>query len=348
MPRPLPPRSTRRQFLAAALAGAAAAPLGLPSLAAETAPAPATARLNRKLVMKCATITPESFPYVDGLRRWKELAEARTGGMLEMQVFHTAQLGDERRINEGILAGSVQAGIGAGAWAGYVPAYNVVELPFLIKDLSHMYRLADGKLGAQIAEQAEAKGFKVLAYYSAGDQHFQTRSRPVRSLADIQGLKVRVIENKALVESFRALGAVPAPLPYPQIYTALQQGTVDGTANDLLSVTSLKLYEVAKYLTWSSYVAEPRPLIVATSFFNELPSDFQAVLLQTARESAVYERKAFEDKAASAKQEAEKGGMSFLTLSDREKWVDRVRPVWEEFGKSTPGAAGMIREIQEG
>jgi TRAP-type C4-dicarboxylate transport system substrate-binding protein len=150
------------------------------------------------------------------------------------------------------------------------------------------------------------------------------------------------------VQGFRALGAVPAPLPYPQIYTAVQQGTVDGTANDLLSVTSLKLYEVAKYLTLSSYVAEPRPLIVSKRFFDGLPADFRTLLADTARESASYERKVFEEKVAHARQEAEKGGMTFLTLSDRDKWVERSRPVWAEFGKATPGAAELIELIQRG
>jgi TRAP-type C4-dicarboxylate transport system substrate-binding protein len=162
----------------------------------------------------------------------------------------------------------------------------------------------------------------------------------------MEGLKIRVIENKALVAGFRALGAVPAPLPYPQIYTAVQQGTVDGTANDLLSVTSLKLYEVAKYLTLSSYVAEPRPLIVSKRFFEGLPADFRTLLVETALESATYERKVFEDKVANARQEAEKGGMTFLTLSDRDKWVEKSRPVWAEFGKATPGAAELIELIQ--
>jgi TRAP-type C4-dicarboxylate transport system substrate-binding protein len=210
-----------------------------------------------------------------------------------------------------------------------------------------MYRLADGELGKRIADQAEIKGYKVLAYYSAGEQHFQTRSKPIRTLDDIQGLKIRVIENKALVEGFRTLGAVPAPLPYPQIYTAVQQGTVDGTANDLLSVTSLKLYEVAKYLTISSYVAEPRPLIVSKRFFDGLPADFRDLLLETARESATYERKVFEEKVATAQAEAEKGGMTFLTLSDREKWIEKVKPAWDSFAQSTSGAAELIEIIQK-
>ncbi len=339
----------RRRFLQIAIGGAgslATAPIVGSFGSAIAAEPPTRARLAKKVTLKFATIVAESFPYVDGARRWKQLVEERTSGTVEIQVFHTAQLGDERTINEGILAGSIHAGVGAGAWAGYVPAYNVVELPFLIKDLKHMYSLADGPLGEKLAQHAEAKGFRVLAYYSAGDQHFQTRNKPVRSLSDMKGLKIRVIENRALVDGFRAFGAVPTPLPYPQIYTALQQGTVDGSANDILSVTTLKMYEVAKYFTMSSYVAEPRPVIMSASFLNSLPSDIQKVLMEAARESAVYERKVFEDKMAGAFQEARKNGMTFLELNDREKWVAAVRPVWDEFGKSTPGAAELIQIIQ--
>lgn len=333
----------RRRFLRASAAIATSASLVRPALGQ----APTVVRLPSKLQLKFATIAAESFPYVDGARRWKELVESRSGGTIEMQIFHSASLGSERTINEGVLAGSINAGIGAGAWAGFVPSYNVVSLPFLIRDLKHMYAVADGDPGRQIARDAEAKGFKVLAYFSAGDQHFQTRNRPIRSLADFKGLKMRVIENKALIDAFRAMGAVPAPIPYPQIYTALQQGTVDGTANDLLSVTTLKLYEVAKFITLSSYVVEPRPVIMSKAFLDSQPADVQRLLIETAREAAVFERKVFEDRLVSGEAEAKKNGMTFLTLTDREKWVDAVRPVWAEFGKSVPGGAEMIKAIQK-
>jgi tripartite ATP-independent transporter DctP family solute receptor len=330
---------SRRRFLGTALAGAA-------SMGSAFAQAPAVLRLPKKIQLRFATIAAESFPYVDGARKWKELLESRTGNTVEMQIFHTAQLGNERTINEGVLAGSIQIGIAAGAWAGFVPTYNVVQLPFLIRDLKHMYQLADGEVGERIARDAEAKGFKVLGYYSAGDQHFQTRTKPVRNLADFKGLKMRVIENKAVIDAFRAFGAVPTPIPYPQIYTSLQQGTVDGTANDLLSVTTLKLYEVAKFLTVSSYLAEPRPLIMAKAFFDSQPPELQRILVETARESAVYERKVFEDKLTSGEAEAKKSGMTFLTLADRPAWINLMGPVWDDFGKTVPGAADLIRAIQ--
>jgi tripartite ATP-independent transporter DctP family solute receptor len=334
--------ASRRRFLSGSASGAAALMLASRGTLAQ----PAIVKLPKKITIKAATITAESFPYVDGLRYWKKAVESRTGGDVDFQVFHTAQLGDERTVNEGILAGSIQVGIGAGAWAGFVPAYNVVELPFLIRDLKHMYSLADGALGAKLAEQAAAKGFKVLAYYSAGDQHFQTRRTTIRSLPDIKGLKMRVIQNKALIDGFRALGAVPTPLPYPEIYTALQQGTVDGTANDLLTVTSARLYEVVKLFTWSSYVVEPRPVIMSKAYFDGLPADFQKLLAETAQEAAVHERKVFEERAAGALDEAKKNGMQFFELTDRPKWVEASQPVWEAFGKATPGAAELIKIIQ--
>ncbi|MFM9888032.1 MAG: TRAP transporter substrate-binding protein [Burkholderiales bacterium] len=336
----------RRRFLGGALG---AAGLGAGTLLGpwQSANAQARASAPNKITLRFATITAESFPYVDGARRWKQLVEERTNGTVEMQIFHSAQLGDERTINEGILAGSIHAGIGAGAWAGFVPLYNVVQLPFLIPSLKAGYQLADGVLGERIAQAAEGRGYKVLAYFSAGDQHFQTRTKPIRGLADIKGLKIRVIENRALVDGFRALGAVPTPLPYPQIYTALQQGTVDGTANDVLSVTTLKMYEVAKHFTVSAYVAEPRPVIMSKGFFDGLPKDVQQVLAETAREAANFERQVFDSRMGSGIEEAKKNGMTFYELTDRPKWIDAVRPVWKEFGEKTPGAAELIQAIQK-
>jgi len=348
MPRQPSSKLTRRRFLSTGIAVAASGQAGLlANVRMATAQAPAVLKLPKKMSLKMATIAAESFPYVDGMRFWKQKLGERTGGDLELQIFHTAQLGDERTINEGILAGSIHVGIGAGAWAGFVPAYNVVELPFLIKDIQHMYKLADGELGERIGRQAEPKGFKVLAYYSTGDQHFQTRRVQIRTLADFKGLKIRVIQNRAVVEGFRALGAVPTPLAYPEIYTALQQGTVDGTANDLLTVITAKLYEVTKFFTVSSYVVEPRPVIMSKAFFDGLPKEVQTLLTDTARESAVFERKVFEDRTGGAMEEAKKNGMTFLDLSDRDKWIEASRPVWDEFGKSTPGAAELIEIIRK-
>jgi tripartite ATP-independent transporter DctP family solute receptor len=339
-----PLRPNRRSVLRASALGATSvllSPCGRTS-----AQAPGIIKLPKKIMLKIATITAETFPYVDGFKFWKKAIESRTDGDVDVQIFHTAQLGDERTINEGILAGAIQIGVGAGAWAGFVPAYNVVELPFLIRDMKQMYSLADGELGSRIGEQAEARGFKVLAYYSTGDQHFQTRKVPITRIADFKGLKMRVIQNRALIDGFRALGAVPTPLPYPDIYTALQQGTVDGTANDALTVSLAKFYEVAKFFTLSSYVVEPRPVIMAKAYYDGLPADFQKLLSDTARESAVFERKAFEDRSAGALEDAKKNGMTIIELTDRDKWVDVARPVWDEFGKATPGAAELIKIIQ--
>jgi len=107
-----------------------------------------------------------------------------------------------------------------------------------------------------------------------------------------------------------------------------------------------KFYEVAKFCTFSSYVVEPRPVIMAKAYYESLPADFQKLLSDTARESAVFERKAFEDKTAGAQEDAKKNGMTFHELSDRDKWVDTMRPAWEEFGKATPGAGELLKIIQ--
>ena len=181
------------------------------------------------------------------------------------------------------------------------------------------------------------EGYKVLAYYSAGEQHFQTRRTAIRTIADFKGLKMRVIQNKALVDGFRALGAVPAPLPYPEIYTALQQGTVDGTANDVLTVTSAKFYEVAKFFTFSSYVMEPRPVIMSKSYFDGLPGELQT--------SAGPNREGIRRRRA----ESFRGPVGGRRGRDQETWNDSARAERpRKMDRAFAPRVGRVRQIHAG
>ena len=187
-------------------------------------------------------------------------------------MFGGAQLGGERDLLEGIRLGTVQMAIGAGALANFAPAYNVVQLPFLIKNQEHMVKIADGPAGKLLAQRIEEQcGFKVLGYFSTGDSGIQTVKAPVRTPADLKGVKIRVMENPALIESMRALGANPTPLPFPEVYTSMKQGVVEGATIDYTALWTTKVYEAVKYVTEPGFhiLAEPRPLLISAKFFAE-------------------------------------------------------------------------------
>ena len=188
----------RRRFLATGVALAASAVAGKDVALAQ---APAIIKLPRKTTMKVATIVAESFPfYVDGLRFWKqEKLKSALPVNSNSRFFTQHNSVTSAPLTKAFSRDRSMPASAPAPRAGFVPAYNVVELPFLIKDMQHMYKLADGELGERIGQQAETKGFKVLAYYSTGDQHFQTRRAQIKTLADFKELKIRVIQNRAMV-----------------------------------------------------------------------------------------------------------------------------------------------------
>lgn len=302
-----------------------------------------------EITIRAATIATPTFPYVPGLMKFKEILEKKTGGRVEVKVYHSGQLGGERDIEEGMQQGTVQMGIGAGALANFAPIVNLLELPFLIKNQEHMVRIAKGKVGKRLAELIEKQaGFKVLAYFSTGDSAIETVKNPVKTPADLTGLRIRVMETPALVDGLKALGANPTPMPYPEIYMGLKQGVIDGAHVDLLSVQTQKLYESVRYITNIdvAFLAEPRPLMISAKYYNGLPKDIQKAVSEAAEEAAAFERQLFLEKQKTIMQELEKKGITFTSI-DEKAFVEKIKPVWDKYAKAGPDEAWLIEEIKK-
>ena len=301
---------------------------------------------QEKLVLKFAHITPPTFPYQDGALKFKEVAERLSSGKIEVQVFPAAQLGGERDIEEGIRLGTIHIGIGAGALAGFAPIYNIVELPFLIRNQDHMARVADGPAGKLLAKRIEEQsGFRVLGFWSTGDSGIQTVKAPVHKPGDLKGAKIRVMENQALIESTRALGANPTPLPFPEVYTSLKQGVVEGACLDYTALYTTKVYEAVKYVSEPGFhfLAEPRPLIVSARFFDGLPRAQQEILTKAAIESTAYERAVFRERQDQAIQALRAHGLQFTKL-DEKAFLDVVEPTWQKVARDLK-AEDLLKEI---
>jgi tripartite ATP-independent transporter DctP family solute receptor len=289
------------------------------------------ATAQQKTVIKFAHHAPTTFPYQDGALKFKEVAERLSGGRIEVQVFGGAQLGGERDLLEGIKIGTVQMAIGAGGLANFAPSYNVVQLPFLIKNQEHMVKVADGPAGKLLSQRIEQQsGFKVLAYFSTGDSGIQTLRGPVRTPADLRGAKIRVMENPALIESMRALGANPTPLPFPEVYTSIKQGVVDGATIDYTALWTTKVYEAIKYVTEPGFhfLAEPRPVLISSKFFSSQPAQVQQWIMQAANEAAVYERSLLKERQAKAIEDLRAKGIVFVKMDDA-GFLEIMRPVWK-------------------
>jgi tripartite ATP-independent transporter DctP family solute receptor len=305
-----------------------------------------SAGAQQKIVLKFAHITPTTFPYHDGALKFKEVLERLSGGRVEVQVFPAAQLGGERDINEGIRLGTVHVGVGAGALAGFAPVYNLVELPFLIKNQDHMERVADGRAGKLLARRIEEQsGFKVLGFWSTGDSGIQTVRGPVRRPEDLRGVKIRVMENQALIESVRGLGASPTPIPFPEVYTSLKQGVVEGAHLDYTALYTTKIFETIKYVTepGANFLAEPRPVIMSAKFFASLPADIQKQVQRAADEAIAFERKLFRERQTQAITELRARGITFTSI-DGMAFLERLQPIWRKIARDLK-AEDLLDEI---
>lgn len=307
-------------------------------------PAPTAAQQNT--VIKFAHHAPVTFPYHDGALKFKEVLEKISGGKVEVPVFGGAQLGGERDILEGIRLGTVHMGIGAGALANFAPAYNIIQLPFLIKNQDHMVRIAEGPAGRLLSRRIEEQsGFKVLGYFSTGDSGIQTVKAPVRTPADLKGVKIRVMENPALIESMKALGANPTPLPFPEVYTSMKQGVVEGATIDYTALWTTKVYETVKYITEPGFhiLSEPRPMLISGKFFASLPADVQQWVQQAAHEATVFERGIFRDRQTKAIQDLRARGIQF-TRMDEKAFLEQIRLVWAKIARDLK-AEDLLDEI---
>lgn len=301
----------------------------------------------QSLTLRFAMITAETFPYMDGAERFKELVEDRSDGDIEVLLYPGAQLGDERQINEAILEGTVQIGIGAGAMANLAPIYNIVQVPFLIRGQEHMQAIALGDIGETLAELIEQQaGFRVLGWFSTGDSPIETVDVPVSSPEDLQGLRIRVIESPILLDAMRALGANPTPTAYTEVYTGLQQGIIEGAHLDVLSVDTLNIHEVIGYMTdWEqmTFVSEPRPVIMNAEFFDSLSADHQSIIEEAMLEAADYQRGVVLERMGEIRQKLIDNGIT-ITDVDADAFTVLVEPVWHDYAERI-GATELLERI---
>ncbi|RUT34759.1 TRAP transporter substrate-binding protein [Arsenicitalea aurantiaca] len=319
--------------------------IGLAALLGSTLiSAPAFAQ---SLTLRFAMITAETFPYMDGANRFKELVEERSGGEIEVLLYPGAQLGNEREINEAILEGSVQIGIGAGAMANLAPIYNIVQVPFLIRGQTHMEAIALGEIGEELARRIEEQaGFRTLAWFSTGDSPIETVDVPVSTPADLQGLRIRVIESPVLLDAMRALGANPTPTAYTEVYTGLQQGVIEGAHLDVLSVDTLNIGEVINYMTdWEqmTFVSEPRPVIMSAEFFDGLDEETQTIISEAMIEAAAYEREVVAGRMSEIRDKLVAQGIT-ITDVDADAFIELVKPVWYSYAEQI-GATDLLEQI---
>jgi TRAP-type transport system periplasmic protein len=287
-----------------------------------------------KAQLKCASMTPMSHTYNLGATKFAELVKERSNGRIQVTVYPDGQLGKgERELLEAVQQGTIDVYAGStGPIGGFSPAIGILDIPFLFHDYVHVDKVLDGPIGQQLLDDLEKAQFKALAFWENGFRNLTNSRQPVRVPADANGLKIRTMENKVHMAAWKAVGANPVPMAFGEVYGALQQKVLDGQENPVAVIHSVKLNEVQPYLSLTQHVYSPAVLIVSLIKWQSMPGQDREMLLRTAREVALYQRKQGRDMEEKQLAELSERGMKVEKDIDKAAWRSAMQPVIDQVG----------------
>jgi TRAP-type transport system periplasmic protein len=279
---------------------------------------------------------PLGSMYDEGHQMFKKLVEERSKGRIRVDVFPAAQLGSEVAMVEGLRLGSIDV-ICANApnAAAFIPELGLFSVAYLFKDLAHFERVVNDQKFAQRMENLVAGknlGIKLVGFYAAGVRNIYSRKGSVGSPDDLKGVKIRVQNNPVEVKVWKAFGAIPTPMNFGEVYQALQSGVLDAAENGLAVIESNKHYEAAKFVSQTEHQRNLSALYINEKKLNSLPADLQKVVLQAAKEAAVYERKKDAELVAAAADRLKRKG-AVLTAPDKTQFVKLIAPIQDEVAR---------------
>ncbi|MCA1406337.1 TRAP transporter substrate-binding protein [Ensifer sp. IC3342] len=294
---------------------------------------PALAEI-RDQTIKFASANNKGHPQVTGMEKFAELVNEKSGGKIEVKLFPGGALGGDVQTVSALQGGVIEMTVlNAGILASNVKEFGAVDLPFLFNSGEEADKVMDGPFGTGLIERLPDTGLVGLAYWELGFRNLTNNRHPVTKLEDIKGLKIRTIQSPIPVELFNSLGANAVPLPYTELYTALETGTVDGQENPAANILNAKFYEVQKYMTLTRHQYNPQIVLISKRFWDGLNDEEKAVLQQAAVEARDFQRKVSREQDAAALEEIRKTGMEVSELSPEEtqKLRDAVKPMIEKF-----------------
>jgi tripartite ATP-independent transporter DctP family solute receptor len=292
---------------------------------------PADIRAAEFDLVEAHTTTPD-HPYTLGMVRYAQLVRERSRGRINITVHHSRQLGDERQVVEGLQLGTIHLTVtSTGPLGGFVPAINVLDLPFLFRDGAHAHAVLDGEIGQGLLRKFTDVGITGLAFWENGFRHMTSAKKPIRAPEDLKNLKVRVMENKVHQAAFRQLGADATPMAWGEVFTSLQQGLLDAQENPIPIIATFKLHEVQKYLSLTGHVYSPAPLLLSRKVWDRLPPELQKVMRDTAMEVARVERSLVRSQEQKQLGELKAKGMVVIESPDKAAFREAMRPAFEQF-----------------
>jgi tripartite ATP-independent transporter DctP family solute receptor len=318
------------------------------TLAAATALSAGTALAQQKVVLKASDVHPEGYPTVAAVEDMGKKLSKATNGKLSVAMYPSMQLGGEKEAIEQAQVGAIAfARVSVGALGPVVDDLNVFNLPYVFRNTAHAQKVMDGEIGKELLDKVtnSGKGIVGLCWMDAGARSFYDTKHPIKTMADLRGLKVRVMGNPMFVEMANSMGANGIAMGYDQVFTSLQTGVIDGAENNPPSFVFDNHYQVAKYYTIDEHLIVPEMLVMSKKIYDSLSKDEQALIMKYAREAQMEERKLWEQYEKQAMDKAKASGVQIIHMSDadKKKMQEAVKPVWDKYG---PKYAAMVKRIQ--
>lgn len=299
-----------------------------------------------EITLKSSDTHPDGYPTVAAVQKMGEMLKERSGGRICIEVFHSAQLGEEKDTIEQTKFGVIDMNrVSMGPFNNIIEETKVVSLPFIFRDTSHMHRVMDGPIGDEILAAFEPHGFVGLAYFDGGSRSFYNSKKPITSIADLAGMKVRTMQSDVFVDMMSALGANATPMPFGEVYSALQTGVIDGAENNWPSFESSGHYEVAGYYTLNEHLIVPEVLVMSKVSWDKLSPEDQALVRQAAKDSMPINRELWAAREKVSEEKIRAAGVKIVESIDKTPFIEAMVPVYEKHA-NTPKLQDLVTRIQ--
>jgi len=307
----------------------------------------AEALAQQKLVLKASDVHPAGYPTVVAVEHLGDKLAKATDGRLSVQMYASMQLGGEKEAIEQAQIGAIQlARVSVGTLGPVVADLNVLNLPFLFRNTAHMQKVIDGPIGQELLDKVTNDpnaGLVGLCWMDAGARSVYDTKKPIKSIADLKGLKVRVMGNPMFVDMMNALGGNGVAMGYDQVFGALQTGVVDGAENNPPSFVFDNHYQVAKYFTLTEHLIVPEILVLSRRTWDALSPQDRDLLRRLAGEAQREERGLWATYETAAIAKAKAAGIEIIPIADKAPFQAAVKPVWDKYG---PRFADLVKRIE--
>lgn len=285
----------------------------------------------------------EDYPVSHGMEAFVAEVAEKTDGALGGKVYHGGVLGSQPDAIEQVRLGAIDFGVfSLGPMGQVVPEANVVSLPFIFKSVPDMYRLMDGEAGAALSAGLEAKGIKALGFYDAGARSFYNAHKPINTPADVEGMKVRVMNNDLFVGMIESMGGNATPMAFAEVYQSLKTGVVDGAENNPPSYESTNHFEVAQYYSLSQHLIIPECLCMSKRTWDSLTPEQQEVVTEAGKNSTELQRKLWQERELASMKIVMDGGVQVNEIADKAPFQAAMEPVYAQFLSANPELQGLV------